>query len=95
MTNHTKRPAIPTLSGDEKEHRRRIAERANAALMGDGSDHGMSAPLVLKSYAVADLPDASFWTGGAVYVSDESGGAVLAYSDGVSWRRSTDRAVVS
>lgn len=95
MSNHTKRPIVPTLSADEKGHRRKIAERANAALMGDGSDHGMQAPLVLKSYEVADLPDASLWTGGAIYVSDESGGAVLAFSDGSNWRRTTDRAVVS
>ncbi len=30
-----------------------------------------------------------------IYVSNESGGAVVAFSDGTSWRRLTDRAVVS
>ena len=52
-------------------------------------------------YTVANLPSASDFdpteSGEAamVYVSDESGGAVLAFSDGTNWRRVTDRAVVS
>lgn len=51
--------------------------------------------LTLQSYTVADLPPANLWTGSMVYVSNESGGAVPAFSDGTSWRRTTDRAVVS
>lgn len=50
----------------------------------------------LANWTVATLPDAA--TAGAgmmIYVSDESGGAVPAFSDGVAWRRVTDRAVVS
>jgi len=30
-----------------------------------------------------------------IYVSDESGGATLAFSDGLVWRRVQDRAVIS
>jgi hypothetical protein len=30
-----------------------------------------------------------------IYVSDETGGSVMAFSDGSNWRRITDRAVVS
>jgi hypothetical protein len=30
-----------------------------------------------------------------IYVSDEAGGAIPAFSDGTNWRRVTDRAVVS
>jgi hypothetical protein len=30
-----------------------------------------------------------------IYVSDEVGGAVPAFSDGTNWRRVTDRAIVS
>jgi hypothetical protein len=30
-----------------------------------------------------------------IYVSDETGGAVMAFSDGSNWRRITDRAIVS
>lgn len=32
---------------------------------------------------------------GPVYVSDETGGAVMAFGDGTNWRRCTDRAIVS
>ena len=50
----------------------------------------------VPSLAVAALPSAAVAAAGAlVHVTDESGGAVLAFSDGASWRRVTDRAVVS
>lgn len=48
-----------------------------------------------KTYTVDTLPEASDYPRGVVYVSDETGGAVLAFSDGSDWRRVTDRAVVS
>ena len=48
------------------------------------------------NYVVADLPSASeSGAGSIIYVSDETGGSVLAFSDGTDWRRSTDRAVVA
>jgi Protein of unknown function (DUF2793) len=48
------------------------------------------------SYTVATLPAAAASGAGAiVHVSNEVGGAVLAFSDGTSWRRVTDRIVVS
>jgi len=50
----------------------------------------------LPSFTVAGLPAAGTAGAGATaYVSDETGGAVLAFSDGTDWRRVTDRAVVS
>lgn len=49
---------------------------------------------VLPSYTVSTLPSASI-AGGMIYVSNESGGAVPAFSDGTNWRRVTDRAIVS
>lgn len=52
-------------------------------------------PFRLASYTVATLPHAASWSAGLIYVSDESGGAVPAFSDGTNWRRVTDRAVVS
>ncbi len=55
----------------------------------------MDAPFRLKTYAVADRPDAAEWIGGLIYLSNEAGGAVIAFSDGVNWRRVTDRAIVS
>ena len=47
-----------------------------------------------RSYTVGTLPSAAT-AGQTIYVSDESGGAVLAFSDGTNWRRVTDRAIVS
>lgn len=48
------------------------------------------------SYTVAGVPSASTHGAGAmIYVSNESGGAVIAFSDGTNWRRVTDRAVIS
>ncbi len=47
-------------------------------------------------FTVGALPGASSTGAGAIiFVSDESGGACLAFSDGANWRRVTDRAVVS
>jgi hypothetical protein len=51
-------------------------------------------PIRIGSYTVANLPSASP-AAQIAYVSDEAGGAVLAFSDGADWRRATDRAVVS
>ena len=46
------------------------------------------------SFLVSALPSAS-QPGQMIYVSDETGGSVMAFSDGSNWRRITDRAVVS
>lgn len=48
----------------------------------------------LPSYTVATLPAAT-GAGGLIYVSDETGGAVPAFSDGTNWRRVTDRTIVA
>ena len=48
------------------------------------------------SYTAASLPSASGSGAGAIiFVSDENGGATLAFSDGSQWRRVQDRAIVS
>ena len=61
----------------------------------DGSGSGLAADLV-TNYTVAALPSATTRGAGAlVFVTNESGGAVPAFSDGTNWRRVTDRAVVS
>ncbi len=59
-------------------------------------------PLGIQGYSKAGLPPATDWgaTSGdsfssLIFVNDEVGGAVLAFSDGTNWRRVTDRAVVS
>lgn len=49
----------------------------------------------LPSYTVAGVPSAATWTRGLIYVSNETGGAVPAFSDGTNWRRVTDRAIIA
>jgi len=46
------------------------------------------------SFVVASLPSAA-QPGQMIYVSDETAGSVMAFSDGSNWRRITDRAIVS
>lgn len=58
------------------------------------NDHVFGEKITLESYTVGTLPSAS-GEPGLIYVSDESGGAVPAFSDGTNWRRVTDRAVVA
>ena len=48
----------------------------------------------LPVYTVSGLPSVTP-AGRLIYVSDESGGAVPAFSEGTNWRRVTDRAIVS
>ena len=60
---------------------------------GEMSCEGAAAQWVLPSYTVASLPTGT--TGGMIFVSDETGGAVPAFYDGTNWLRMTDRAVVS
>ena len=50
---------------------------------------------ILPTYTVATLPSAAALARGLIYVSDEVAGSVVAFSDGASWRRCTDRAIVS
>lgn len=51
-------------------------------------------PHELVSSTVAGLPSASP-AGRLLYVTDETSGAVVAFSDGAAWRRMSDRVVVS
>ena len=51
-------------------------------------------PIRVGSATVAALPAATA-AGQLLYISNESGGPVLAFSDGSNWRRVTDGAVVS
>jgi hypothetical protein len=77
--------AVPVTATNMVEWVRRAATAINQML---------SANPTAKSYTVATLPSADP-EGQIIYVSDEAGGAVLAFSDGTDWRRVTDRAVVS
>ncbi|WP_099864087.1 DUF2793 domain-containing protein [Pararhizobium haloflavum] len=56
----------------------------------------VNGPLRVQSYALASLPSpADSGSGAILHVWDEAGGSVLAFSDGGTWRRVTDRAPVS
>jgi hypothetical protein len=80
---------------------------SNNVILGDGAGNirlqvdasgrtAFAGSIKPQSYTVAGLPSAGDAGAGAlVFVSDESGGAVPAFSDGSDWRRVTDRAVVS
>jgi hypothetical protein len=63
------------------------------------SDYGVvessGGPVEFPQYTVAGVPSASAYTGHMIYVSNETGGSVMAFSDGSNWRRVTDRAVIS
>lgn len=72
----------------------RYGFRLNRVLPKDGSE-AMRGPMVLKTYLVAALPTAGDFTQGLIYVSDETGGAIPAFSDGTNWRRVSDRAIVA
>jgi hypothetical protein len=52
-------------------------------------------PLKLMTYTVATLPSAATHARSIVWVSDESGGACMAVSDGTNWKRVYDNATVS
>lgn len=56
-------------------------------------------PLQLVQASASELNAASKYRAGGeprlVFCHDEAGGAVVVFSDGTSWRRVTDRAVVS
>ncbi len=51
-------------------------------------------PVELPSYAVSELPSPSP-AAQMIYVSDETGGSIPAFSDGSNWRRMSDRAIVA
>lgn len=49
---------------------------------------------ILPTFTVATLPNPAP-AAQVIYVSNEAGGAVMAFSDGTNWRRCTDRAIVT
>lgn len=60
----------------------------------DGST-ATEVPFQLQSYTVAGVPTASSYTGCLIYVSNETGGATVAVSNGTNWVRLQDLATVS
>lgn len=65
--------------------------------LGDGFGEDLIADtLALPQFTVSGVTAASGSNKGQiVYISDETGGATLAFSDGTNWRRLQDRAVIS
>lgn len=51
-------------------------------------------PAQLPSYSVATLPSATM-SGAMIYVSDASGGAIIAFCDGSNWRRTDTSAILT
>jgi len=49
---------------------------------------------VLPSFTISTLPSVNP-AGQMLFVTDETGGSIPAFSDGTNWRRLTDRAIVS
>lgn len=52
-------------------------------------------PVRLPQYGKADLPLAASYPGSLIFVSDATGGATPAFSDGTNWLRADTSAVVS
>lgn len=91
--NFTTRP-----HGSSLTERMRITAGGNVGIgtSSPGCALDVAGPIRCGSYTVGTVPSASAVGAGAqIYVSNESGGAVMAFSDGTSWRRVTDRAVIS
>ncbi len=110
QTNYSGRAEIG-LCGDDDLHLKVSADGATftEALVVKAASGavgvGISAPtsrlhvdgcVRVKGFPLAGLPAAAGEGAGAIlFISDESGGATLAFSDGSAWRRLADRAVVS
>ena len=68
---------------------KRASGQTTGLVDGEIELHGM------PTFTVAGVPDVSANEGRMIYVSDETGGAVPAFSAGTDWRRATDLARVS
>ncbi len=85
----------PIAMGADQEGMRVWSKTDNCAFVWTGGGW-VAEGGAMRSYTVAEV-GALAATGPFhfVYVSNESGGAVPAFNDGVNWRRVTDRAIVS
>lgn len=55
----------------------------------------VAGPVKVGNYTVGTVPSAAAGAGQTIYVSNEVGGATLAFSDGAAWRRVADRTVIA
>jgi len=85
---------IPPLNGTSaseiQQWARQVSQAVEKTLAGLVADINASP---IRSYEVDGLPDPT-GTKRVIFVSDETGGAVLAFNDGTNWRRCTDRNIV-
>ena len=69
---------------------------ADALLLGQDQSAKFLGQVQFPSFTVATLPSVSVpGAGSMIFVTDDAGGAVPAFSDGTNWRRVTDRLVVA
>lgn len=87
--NHTGTQTLATIS----DAGTMASQNSNNVTITGGAISGVIP--ILNSYTVATLPSAATYAQGLIYVSDEAGGATVAFSDGTDWRRVQDRAIVS
>jgi hypothetical protein len=86
------------IGSTARVERMRIAASGNVGIgtTAPSTKLHVAGPVRLGSYTVATVPSASgSGAGSMIFVSNESGGAVIAFSDGTAWRRVTDRLVIS
>lgn len=77
------------------EDARRIAWKTILEAFGL-TDSGTSTVIFqAATYTVSTLPAAATYPRGIIYVSNQSTGAELAFSDGTNWRIFSTRAIVS
>lgn len=77
-------------------HTALMVDRNTGAVALPNTELGLEGPIKAHSHEATALPSPSSTGAGAIiFISDEAGGATLAFSDGTDWRRVSDRAVVS
>jgi hypothetical protein len=74
---------------------RRVAWQTVVEAFGLSVSDAATLQFQAPTYTVSTLPAAATHPRGLIYVSDETGGATLAFSDGSVWRRVQDRAQVA
>ena len=91
MSRITIAPLQDTSPAGIQRWARQVSQQVEKFLNGLVADINASP---VRAYTVSTLPSPTE-TKRVILVLDEVGGAVLAFNDGVDWRRVTDRAVVS
>ena len=83
--------------GDPVEDYGLISEAANVTIdYGGVIDNDSRSPTSHDSYTVAEAQALTYINpGDMIYVSNESGGATMAFYDGTNWRRIQDRQIIS